>query len=344
MTLNPTRGRLRLLELSVIPYALALFVHLAAFLTARGSLPDSLASRFDASGRAVSHLSVPVAVLTGVAVFTLLGAVCAAVVLKGRLNPRGVRGVLAASWGIAAFLGYLLPASTLVQRGVPQGADARFPMWHLAVAVGAALAAAAVGLLLARTVPESTAPPAAPGAPTGRIDLAEGEVASWSHRLGSGTALLAATAAVAAGAVCGGALGNWLLAAPLLLIGALVLLFASAHVIVDRRGLTIAPALLHRPALRIPLKGMSTAARRDVDPVADYGGWGYRIRHNRTGLIVRSGEAIVVRRTNGREFAVTVDDSATGAALLATLIERRETRGAHESRESRESRETRESR
>lgn len=38
--------------------------------------------------------------------------------------------------------------------------------------------------------------------------------------------------------------------------------------------------------------------------------------------MLRSGEALVVRRAGGREFAVTVDDSATAAALLNTLAHR----------------------
>jgi hypothetical protein len=163
------------------------------------------------------------------------------------------------------------------------------------------------------------------GPVTGRIDLAKGEVASWSRRLSPGVVLVAG-AAVLGGCVVCGALGYWSAALPMLVGGLLILWLASAHVSVDRRGLTVAPAVLHRPALRIPLKAMETVSIRDINPVADYGGWGYRIRHNRTGLIVRAGEAIVVRRTNGREFAVTVDDSATGAALLATLIDRRENR------------------
>ncbi|WP_255219942.1 hypothetical protein [Streptomyces sp. PVA_94-07] len=44
----------------------------------------------------------------------------------------------------------------------------------------------------------------------------------------------------------------------------------------------------------------------------------------RSGLVNRSGEALVVRKTgDGREFAVTVDDAGTAAALLNTLAERR---------------------
>ncbi|MFI5807191.1 DUF1648 domain-containing protein [Streptomyces sp. NPDC051561] len=331
MTLHMNRGRLRLLALSVTPFALALLVHLSAFLAARSQLPDRLASRFGVSGEPVSFLSTSTAVLAGVALFVLCGALAATLTLKSA--RRGVRGMLAGIWGTAAFLGYLLPASTLAQRGVADGSDARFPLWHLAAAVVLALASAAVGLLLGRTVPE---PPDPDGGVTraGRIDLAEGEVASWSRRLGSGVFLLVAVAVLAAGAV-NGALGMWSAGAPLLAVGLLALPLASTQVMVDRRGLTVAPALLHRPALRIPLGSIEAVATRDINPVGDYGGWGYRIRHGRSGLIVRSGEAIVVRRANGREFAVTVNDSATGAALLATLVERREARAGRDTRESR---------
>ncbi|MEK8144810.1 hypothetical protein NKH18_34340 [Streptomyces sp. M10(2022)] len=69
------------------------------------------------------------------------------------------------------------------------------------------------------------------------------------------------------------------------------------------------------------------ATSRDVQAFAEYGGWGYRVRPERSGVIVRSGEAIVARLSNGRDFAVTVDDSATGAALLNTLIDRHRAEG-----------------
>jgi hypothetical protein len=44
------------------------------------------------------------------------------------------------------------------------------------------------------------------------------------------------------------------------------------------------------------------------------------------GYVVRTGEGIEVERTSGRRFVVTVDDAATGAALLTTLADRARTR------------------
>ncbi|MGW7416395.1 DUF1648 domain-containing protein [Streptomyces sp. NPDC054863] len=324
MTLHMTPARLRLVALTVAPFALALLVSLATFLISRDDLPDPLAGRFDLSGKPTSYLGSTAAVVGCILLFTLLAAAWAFTVHKGQLSARGVRGVLAGGWGMAGLLGHLMSVSTLANRGVSDGSDVRMPMWHLAAAVGVALAAAAVGLLLARTVPQQ-ATTTARNHETGRIDLARGEVASWSHRLGSGVPLLVAVV-VLAGSVACAFVGQWYASGPLLGLGLLILGFASAHVMVDRRGLTVAPSLLPWPSLRIPLKEVQEVHSREINPVADYGGWGYRVRSNRTGLILRSGEAIVVRRGNGREFAVTVGDSATGAALLATLIDRRESR------------------
>jgi hypothetical protein len=40
------------------------------------------------------------------------------------------------------------------------------------------------------------------------------------------------------------------------------------------------------------------------------------------GVVVRGGESIAVERSGGRRFVITVDDAATGAALLNTVAER----------------------
>lgn len=91
---------------------------------------------------------------------------------------------------------------------------------------------------------------------------------------------------------------------------------------VDRRGITVS-GMLPWPRIRVPLDRIEAATSRDINALAEYGGWGYRIRPGRTGVMIRSGEGIVVRLVSGRDFAVTVDDSATGAALLNTLVDRR---------------------
>lgn len=132
---------------------------------------------------------------------------------------------------------------------------------------------------------------------------------------------MAAGLLVVYAAALAGVARNWTAGIALLIVGLVLLAFASAHVKVDRRGLTVAAGLAPWPVLRVPLKNIAAADSRNISPLADYGGWGYRFRPGRSGLVLRSGEAIVLRRTNGREFAVTVGDSVTGAGLLNTLIE-----------------------
>ena len=59
------------------------------------------------------------------------------------------------------------------------------------------------------------------------------------------------------------------------------------------------------------------------------GGWGLRVgRGGRTGLVVRSGQALEVERTGGRIVVVTVDDAARGAALLTAVAARGRAAGA----------------
>jgi hypothetical protein len=64
------------------------------------------------------------------------------------------------------------------------------------------------------------------------------------------------------------------------------------------------------------------AVSRRIVPLTELGGWGYRVRPERSGFVLRSGEGIVLRLTDGREFVVTVDDAATAAALFNAYLDR----------------------
>jgi hypothetical protein len=98
--------------------------------------------------------------------------------------------------------------------------------------------------------------------------------------------------------------------------------FAGVRVTVDRRGLTVASTVLPRPRLALPLGSIVSASSIQVNAMGDFGGWGYRIRPNRRGVVLRSGEALSVRTVGKREYVVTVDDSTTAAALLNGLVNR----------------------
>ncbi|MGY4645930.1 hypothetical protein [Cellulomonas sp. URHB0016] len=102
----------------------------------------------------------------------------------------------------------------------------------------------------------------------------------------------------------------------------LVASMASFTVRVDGRGLAVRSGL-GWPRQSVPLDEVVRAEVVQVQPFRDFGGWGYRVgRAGRVGIVVRSGDGLLVERTGGRSLVVTVDDAATAAALLNTLADR----------------------
>ncbi|MET9552967.1 DUF1648 domain-containing protein [Streptomyces sp. NPDC006645] len=315
------QARIRLATVTVAPFVLALGVQLIVLLIVGDRVPDSLATHFDLAGDSDRDpMSRTAALLAGLLLFAGVGALWGASALGGPLTARGVKGLTAGGWALCGLLGYTLTATLFANLDATDSSAVHFPMWQLGVGAAVALAAAGVGLLLTRFVPDPGHAPVGDDG-TGRIDLAEGELAGWSRRTGSGRLLAVALTTLVAGVFVTVAV-SWRYGPPVFVIGLLALVFASARVSVDRHGLTVRMGALSWPRVRVPLDGIDIASSRQINAVADYGGWGYRIRHRRTGVLLRSGEAIVVRRTNGREFAVTVADSTTAAALLNTLVDR----------------------
>ena len=111
-------------------------------------------------------------------------------------------------------------------------------------------------------------------------------------------------------------------AIPAALLLLVYLAFGWIKVTVDVRGLQIRYGVLPRPVTSVPLDDIRRAERIDLAPL-QWGGWGYRGSRKafgRAAVVLRSGDAIKLQLTDGSEFAVTVDDAATGAALLADLL------------------------
>ncbi|MEV7671066.1 DUF1648 domain-containing protein [Streptomyces sp. NPDC088752] len=312
------RATPRLRVLAALPFVLVLAAYLLVFALWYDRLPDPLATHFGTEGGGRADGFTGRTAYAFVSAALLLGAA-----VGWNLFVR--RTALWGAWATAGFTGALL---VLILRDNLDAADAArvvSPLADLAVAAGTAAVLALTGLALARTVPEEEGTPG-PGATDGpRLPLGPSEVAGWSRAAGSRTLTVLAVLALAAVPVAL-LLAPWPAAWPALLglvVGVPGLALARVRVTVDRRGLTVRPALVPRPRVRVPLDEVTGATVRDVDPLADFGGWGYRVRARRTGVVLRSGEALVVRRDSGREFAVTVSDAHTAAALLNTLVERR---------------------
>ncbi|MET8825630.1 DUF1648 domain-containing protein [Streptomyces sp. NPDC004610] len=302
--------------LPAVPFALATAAYLGVFLAGYDRLPGELATHFSGNGGADGFMSRTAALWFGGGLLIALGLLFT---LLTATADNGARARLTAAIGAgtAVTLGYPLVVTVLVNLDTQDPADARLPLWHLAVLLLAGLTAAAVTWRLV-----DAGPGRAPAAPVPPLPLADGETAAWSRTVLS-RPLLCPALAVALGGPLALLLGPWPLGAGLLVAGLAGAAFAAVRVTVDRRGVTVTSTLLPRPRLTVPLADITGAASVRVDAIGDFGGWGYRIRPNRRGVVLRSGEALSVRTTAGREYIVTADDTTTAAALLNALVERR---------------------
>jgi len=208
-----------------------------------------------------------------------------------------------------------------LQRGLADAAEA--DGFGLVVALSFAIGIAAAALAAWAVPRDAHLPATEPLPPTAAVlDLRADEVASWVTHAESRAAL-----------VIGGSVALLLLALALLLslgflvipavaVAAVVLSSTWFTVTVDRRGLTVRSAV-GWPRFDVPLDEVQQAVVTTVSPLSEFGGWGYRVgRGGRVGVVLRTGEALQVERSGGRAFVVTVDDAATGAALLNTLAAR----------------------
>ncbi|MFD0149117.1 hypothetical protein ACWGQ4_06045 [Streptomyces sp. NPDC055721] len=311
------RATPRLRALAALPFVLALAVHLLLFARWRDELPAELATHFSVEGYADGWTGPTAYVLISTALLLGLAAGWTAFVR---------RRYLWAALATAGFAGGLLVQLLRANRVDEFEVVVFSPGMDLGIALVVAVVAGAAGWALTALVPEEPAkePGGGPAADGPRLPLAAGEAVGWSKDTGSRALTVLAVLALAAAPVTL-LVATWpgaLLGLLGLVVGVPGLALARVRVTVDRHGLTVRSALVPRPRVRVPLDGVEGASVREIDAIGDFGGWGYRVRAHRTGVVLRSGEALVVRRGSGREFAVTVPDARTAAALLNALVER----------------------
>jgi hypothetical protein len=137
-----------------------------------------------------------------------------------------------------------------------------------------------------------------------------------------GGVLVVALSAVVAGVTGADPLLVWLLSAIAVLLLVLAATTLAFHVRVDDSGLHV-ESVLGIPRFHVPLTDIESAARVEVNPMGEFGGWGLRLSTGRRfGVVLRAGEGIEVLRRSGKRFVVTVADAGTGAALLEALVRR----------------------
>jgi Protein of unknown function (DUF1648) len=157
------------------------------------------------------------------------------------------------------------------------------------------------------------------GVPRASLGLRAGERAVWTGRAHARWAAPAGLLLVAAGVIVGVTAGQWVLAVVLLLVGLLNLCFTSVRVTVAARGLTVGYGVLGLRLTRIPLRTIASAEA--VQRTAfSFGYRGSLLVFGGAAVVLRRGPALRLTLRDGKTFLVTVDDPATGAALLNDLI------------------------
>ncbi|MDI6023845.1 DUF1648 domain-containing protein [Leucobacter sp. UT-8R-CII-1-4] len=95
---------------------------------------------------------------------------------------------------------------------------------------------------------------------------------------------------------------------------------AAFHVRIDANGLE-ARSILGWPVFRVPASDIARVESRQINPFAEFGGWGIRWMPGQTALALRTGEGLIITRKSGRVFAITLDDSERAAATLASAMQ-----------------------
>lgn len=291
-----------------------------------GEVPDPIAIHWRVDDRPDGYASPTGAILLAALLAIGLPAMFSIMLVTGgRAGLTNTHKMLVAtSLFIAVLISTITTATFGMQRGLEDAADAGgITPWMLAGFAGGALLGVAGWFAL---------PPAQAGrldvVEVQPLDLAPGERGVWitSVRVSTGAVIAIASAvlfALAAGVIATVATrgtGAVVLVLPVILTAAAFTSLAW-RVRVDASGLTVASRPLGWPAVRIRPDEIARVETVDVDPVGEFGGFGWRWAPGRSfGVIARAGEAIEVERHDGRRFTVTVDGARTGGSLLAAYV------------------------
>lgn len=108
----------------------------------------------------------------------------------------------------------------------------------------------------------------------------------------------------------------------LIIVGALVAWPSRSRVRVSApEGVALAGGFVTH---RVPIAEVTGAqVRDDVNPFAEFGGWGLRYRGKSVGLVVKKGAGVEVGRTDARRAVITCSDPERLAAVINTLADER---------------------
>lgn len=290
----------------------------------RNRLPDPLAGHWGPSGRPDGTMSFA-AFMFVVPVWLLIAMCCLGMAVRDRPLPRRAtrtRLTTVLAWAAAFLLGtQALTIGANLDKG--HWTQASPLSWQVIPMLAGAIAVGALGWLVGRLGPGDPPDTESPTGPLIHVDPGKRPVwlstvsAPWA--IGLTFVAFASALSLAVATLLGWSTWGWSPVAPLALAFLVGLLLSAVSVRVDPGGLTVSYGLLRWPSRRVPLARIGRAWVDRRYP-SDIGGWGYRGLPGSATIMIRGGECLVVRYTSGGELAISIDDAATGAALLNALI------------------------
>lgn len=282
---------------------------LVVFLVAAGGLPDTVAIHWGLDGLADG--SAPAWMIPVVALVTSLVGLALAPIFSVAGEPS------MESFAIVGMSGGL----SLAVVAVAVSANYGISDWTEAGAIGLVAISAffvvpALGILSGILIGRHWYPlKVIPAATDGQevIEVEEGERVNWvgRARVRGVPLILFPLAIVLVFAVPGFPL--WAFA----LVVGLGLVFSQVEAQVTNDGVRV--RLGGIPVRKVAIGSISSARSIDAVPT-ELGGWGWRVVPGKTAIVLRAGDALALTFHSGRQFVITVDDAATGAALVNGLI------------------------
>lgn len=314
----------------IVPLALVA-VYVAVLLTWMPRLPDPLASHWSGSGDP-DGFSSPMGLLfftAGMSAGMALLIGCIAVLGSGKGEIAvwsGMNRFMAAfSLAMSVSLGLMGVFIAHSQLGLADAHDAGGVGGVVALAFGIGITLGVLAYALQPNVyvagPAKRAAQPMQLAPTERavwIGSARPStvfiVAIGGSMLALGVGTAAEWAALSSG-IAGAETPFWIMLGTTVLIGLLLAATFSFKVRVDASGIEVR-SRIGWPVFRVVAADVSSAVATRIAPLAEFGGWGIRWSPGRTGIVLRTGEGLIVKRHDGRILAVTIDSADTAAALL----------------------------
>ena len=298
------------------PVLVAAAFVVCAFLI-RPDLPEPLAIQWTADGGA-SFAPFGAYVTAGAVMIVASGwlVLFQAVPISRPVLMRRI--MMGAGLFLTLFITSVLAAGLVGQAGLSDARESRVDMIVLALGSGAAVS---LGVIVAfvfkadqqwspdddRALQLAIAREADP-------DLARDNIRLWVHARSS-VFVMIAIASLFPSALIAVAV-PWL-GALLVLLAVVGAAFLFARIKADRRGLKVLLGGIV-PVMNVPAQAISGATAAEVK-AADYGGWGYRHHGGTAAMLVSSGPAVVVSKTDGQRLAVSGGSPASAARLAEVL-------------------------